>query len=202
MIRCLFRCASERRKASDRVGRLMNWLNLPQISPLVDYWWDNDRIIKRCWRQIGLFHKQQSHIYWKTVNYFSVNCRHPAFPVVLPPSQHSYPNHPSPPHPLVQIMWGYHTTVCYNLCISKWLGFEAASVCVPAGCPVTSGGGCDKKWNQEFLFQQGDPGASQREWWGGFDCPAFSPQCLPYGEQKDQLLAPCQSKGKHRSTYA
>lgn len=25
---------------------------------------------------------------------------------------------------------------------------------------------------------------------------------LPYGEQKDKPLAPCQSKGKHQSTYA
>lgn len=36
MIRCLFRCASEGRKSSDQIGRLMRWLNLTQISPLVD----------------------------------------------------------------------------------------------------------------------------------------------------------------------
>lgn len=39
---------------------------------------------------------------------------------------------------------------------------EAASVCVPAGCLVAYGG-FDKKWNQQFLLQQRDPGVSLRE---------------------------------------
>lgn len=39
----------------------------------------------------------------------------------------------SAPHSLVQIMWGCHTTVCYNLCISKWLGLRLPQrVCLQA----------------------------------------------------------------------
>lgn len=39
----------------------------------------------------------------------------------------------SAPRSLVQIMWGCHTTVCYNLCISKWLGLRLPQrVCLQA----------------------------------------------------------------------
>lgn len=36
-------------------------------------------------------------------------------------------------------------------------------LCVPAGCPVINWGGGWKKWNQEFLSEQQDPGAALRE---------------------------------------
>lgn len=39
---------------------------------------------------------------------------------------------------------------------------EPACACVPTGCLVACGG-FDKKWNQQFLFQKRDLGASPRE---------------------------------------
>lgn len=71
-------------------------------------------------------------------------------------------------------------------------------LCDSAGCPVTYGGFCEKVKPRVSLRAVGPGGFSQ----GGGNCPAFSPQCSPYGEQKDQPLAPRQSKGKHQSTYA
>lgn len=49
-----------------------------------------------------------------------------------------------------------------NLCIYQWM-YEAACMCVCAYRLLGAYGGFDKKWNQQFLFQQQDPADSPRE---------------------------------------
>ena len=71
-------------------------------------------------------------------------------------------------------------------------------VCVPAGCPVLPTGVLIKSETNSFSSGSKTRGLLP----GRGRLSSIFTTMLPYGEQKDQPLAPCQSKGKHQSTYA
>lgn len=92
------------------------------------------------------------HVYWMTF----MNCKCLTFPFTA--SFCLFLNL-SALHPFMQIICGYHRA-CKVICVFI---SECVCVCLQAARLPVGGGGVDKKWNQQFLFQQQVLGASPRE---------------------------------------
>ena len=92
-----------------------------------------------------------------------------------------------------------YNSLLNNLCVYQWMCVSVRlPLRVPAGRLVLPTGDLIKSETNSFSSSSETRGLRP----GRGRLSGIFTTMLPYGEQKDQLLAPRQSKGKHQSTYA